>query len=280
MVPPMADDKSKQDEDKVEFDSAGEAVGYISLDQARVLAIEHARDNRNFYGRRYRRRELVWEVISQQESEDYYDIKLAYRPAGRFRGEPGAEQFIIDKTGDIRVRQILEEPSELGQPGRRVPSLPIMAVVGLALIAIAGVGALWAAGRFGGGDPDDPVLTFETVSTSTPASAEVSPSALLLPASNEASATATVQTAPLPTEPTATPTIPTPEGASGAEPTLPPAFVGAWGSRGRADGQFVSPAGLAVDSDGIVHVADVDNNSVQVFEIDGRLRLKWGIEGS
>jgi hypothetical protein len=30
-----------------------------------VLAVEHARDNTGFYGRRYRRRELAWEVAGQ-----------------------------------------------------------------------------------------------------------------------------------------------------------------------------------------------------------------------
>ena len=47
----MSEDDGKQDETKLEFDSAGEAVAYISLDQARVLALQHARDNRDFYGR-------------------------------------------------------------------------------------------------------------------------------------------------------------------------------------------------------------------------------------
>ena len=46
------------------FDSAGESLGYISLDQARVLALRHARDNPDFYGSRYARRELAWEVSS------------------------------------------------------------------------------------------------------------------------------------------------------------------------------------------------------------------------
>ena len=34
----MVDNDGKNDEGKLEFDSAGEAVGYISLDQARLLA--------------------------------------------------------------------------------------------------------------------------------------------------------------------------------------------------------------------------------------------------
>ena len=47
----MADDQDKQDDDKQEFTPEGETLGYISLDQARVLALQHARDNREFYGR-------------------------------------------------------------------------------------------------------------------------------------------------------------------------------------------------------------------------------------
>ena len=41
----MAEEQDKKDDEKVELDSTGQAVAYISLDQARVLAMEHARDN-------------------------------------------------------------------------------------------------------------------------------------------------------------------------------------------------------------------------------------------
>ena len=102
----MAEEPDKKDEEKFELDSAGQALGYISLDQARVLALQYARDNREFYGRRYAQRDLVWEVISADETEDYYQVRLSWRPAGRFSGEPGVEQFTIDKTGPIEFRQI------------------------------------------------------------------------------------------------------------------------------------------------------------------------------
>jgi len=97
-------------EEKLEFTAEGEAFGYISLDQARVRAIEHARDNRDFYGSTYSQGDLVWEVVRQEESEDYYDIRLSYRPASGFVGKPGIEQFTIDKTGPITLRQILSHP--------------------------------------------------------------------------------------------------------------------------------------------------------------------------
>ena len=67
----MVDEEGKKEEQKFDFDSSGEVVGYISLDQARVLAIQHARDNPDFYGPRYSRVSMVSEVISQEETEDY-----------------------------------------------------------------------------------------------------------------------------------------------------------------------------------------------------------------
>ena len=98
-------------------------LGYIGLDQARLLAIEHARDHTDFYGPSYAGVNLAWEVLSAEESEDYYDIRLSFRPAGRYRGEPGAEQIIFDKMGELRVRQMLDEPSELGASDARIKDL-------------------------------------------------------------------------------------------------------------------------------------------------------------
>lgn len=52
-----------RDDNKLQFTPEGDALGYISLEQARVLALQHARDNREIYGRcaecgveRYQRR--------------------------------------------------------------------------------------------------------------------------------------------------------------------------------------------------------------------------------
>ena len=124
-----------EEEEKLEFDSTGQAVAYISLDQARVLAMEHARDNQDFYGRRYASRELVWEVVSQEESEDYYDIRLSYRPTEGFRGEPGHEQFTIDKTGPIRLRQILTQPRRSRQFVVALGLIGVILAAGVATIA-------------------------------------------------------------------------------------------------------------------------------------------------
>lgn len=71
------------------FDSTGEVLAYITLDQARVLAIRHARDNTDFYDPSIRHDSLVWEVEGQQETEDYYEIRLSFRPARGFQRQAG-----------------------------------------------------------------------------------------------------------------------------------------------------------------------------------------------
>ncbi len=102
----MAEEEDKQDE-KFDFSAEGEALSCISLDQARVQAIEHARNNTGFYGGQYTGIGLVWEVYTAHERDDYYDIRLSLRPSRSFRGEPGVEQFVFEKNGDLRMRQIL-----------------------------------------------------------------------------------------------------------------------------------------------------------------------------
>ena len=135
----MTVNEGDKEEEKFEFDSAGEALGYISLDQARVLALRHARDNRDFYGR-YATTDLVWEELNAEESEDYYRVTLSYRPTRGFRGRPGVEQLTIDKAGPIEIRQILREPRPVWPP----PVL--LSVITASMVAAAAIGALFATG--------------------------------------------------------------------------------------------------------------------------------------
>ena len=130
----MAEDKQEE-----EFTAEGEFLGYISLDQARIQAIEHARDNIEFYGGQYIDIGLVWEVCRVQESDDYYEIRLSFRPSGGFRGEPGVEQFVFEKNGDLRMRQILDESSGIESPRRW--SLSLIARL-TAIVVIGGVTAI------------------------------------------------------------------------------------------------------------------------------------------
>jgi len=52
-------------------------------------------------------------------------------------------------------------------------------------------------------------------------------------------------------------------------------FIKAWGKHGKAQGEFDTPHGIALDSAGRVFVADRANNRIQIFDPDGNLLTDW-----
>ncbi|MEN6343127.1 MAG: 6-bladed beta-propeller [Methanospirillum sp.] len=52
------------------------------------------------------------------------------------------------------------------------------------------------------------------------------------------------------------------------------------GTGGSDPGYFNGPRGVVVDGEGLVYVADTDNNRIQVFSPDGRLVRSWGSQGT
>lgn len=53
-------------------------------------------------------------------------------------------------------------------------------------------------------------------------------------------------------------------------------FVKAWGVKGTADGEFTLPHCVQIDAAGFLHVADRENDRVQVFTQDGKFVRKYG----
>ncbi len=99
----MAEEEEKK-EDKFDFDLAGETMGYVSLEQARVLAVRKAREDPGNYGPRFAGVRMVFDVVEQEDGEDYYVVTLSFRPEGDFAGAPGREQFFIEKEGVVAHR--------------------------------------------------------------------------------------------------------------------------------------------------------------------------------
>ncbi|MBD3405311.1 MAG: hypothetical protein GF411_04130 [Candidatus Lokiarchaeota archaeon] len=56
-------------------------------------------------------------------------------------------------------------------------------------------------------------------------------------------------------------------------------FLFSWGNQGAGNGQFEYPAGIAIDSNDSVYIADVDNDRVQKFYEDGTFVITWGSSG-
>jgi len=280
----MTEDPSNRQE-KSEFTLEGEALGYIGLDQARVRAIEEARDNTDFYGPSYAGVRLVWEVLSTEESDDYYDIRLSFRPSGRYRGEPGVELFIYDKTGGLRVRQILDEPTALGETVDSATPGPAVAAA----------------------HPDEP-RSRPTPTTSPMPTPTATPSVKPSPAPELSPPSALEFLLKWGSQGSGDGQFKLPSGIAVDEAgnvyvadrgnhrvqvfdsngRFPRKwgkgsgigrFMHKWGSEGRGDGQFNGPSGISVDGTGNVYVADLANHRVQVFDSGGRFLGKWGSWG-
>ncbi len=181
------------EEDKQEANSGstteGEALGYISLQQARILAMRTASEEPGSYGQGLASAGMVYDVAEQKEAEGYYEITLSFRPEGYFAGTPGREKFSIAKEGGIAQRQILALPIVR----RSFPAVPI-AIALVALVAVAAVVAIGVGLSTGFGRKDSVVANF-SVLTNTPF-----PIATRPPASSTPIPTANLDATPVSTE--------------------------------------------------------------------------------
>ena len=61
-------------QDSFEFDSSGEVISYISLDEASILVMRVARETPGDYGRRFRSGLMAYEIIEARETEYHYIV--------------------------------------------------------------------------------------------------------------------------------------------------------------------------------------------------------------
>ena len=185
----MAEEEDKQEE-KFDFTAEGEALGYITLAQARLLAMQIARETPGNYGSEYDNVSMVFMVTESGQEEDYYTVILSFRPEIGFTGRQGQEQFFITKEGEVVLRQVLGPPRTKG----RRPRLIVIAGVALVIAAVAlGASSIFGSGPFGAspslppttvaGGGRDSVPVAAAAPASTPIPVVVIPTATRLPTS-------------------------------------------------------------------------------------------------
>jgi hypothetical protein len=212
----VADDKGKEEE-QFNFTPEGEELGYISLAQARLVAIQTARA-RPARRRWIRRTRMVFQFLEEQDDEDFFTISLSFRPEGNFVGAPGQEQFIISRIGVIEYRGVLSHP-------KRNINWPVKRIVATMVLMAGGITASFIA--------DDLIDKYSTPSSPPPATKTPPPSATktLAPSATKTLAPSATKTlAPSATKtlaPSATKT-PTPSATTMAE-IMGVSFLGASG---------------------------------------------------
>ncbi|MBQ11025.1 MAG: hypothetical protein CMJ45_05690 [Planctomyces sp.] len=162
----MAEDEGKKDE--FDFDPSGEALGYISLEQARVVAMRTAREAPGEYGQALSGTRMAYQLVEQENGDDYYIVTLSFRPEGDFAGTEGHEQFFIEKEGTVAYRQVLSLPRRVG--ASRFPVVPV--AIGLLVVIVAIASMVFAAGFFSGGE-ENPAATRILTTPSQPSSPDI-----------------------------------------------------------------------------------------------------------
>ena len=117
----MAEDDVNK-EDKFEFTSDGEALGYIGLDQAVLLARQSSRQLDDEIRQRLNWATVVWETSYSDQREDSYQIVLRFRPPVRRLEEEqtGEVEFLFSLVGELIDQQVIAWPEGTQE---RVPSV-------------------------------------------------------------------------------------------------------------------------------------------------------------
>lgn len=142
----LVSENEASQEGKSDFYGEGGARQYLSLEQAKLLAMETARDAPANYGQSFTALQMVFQTIEQEERDDYYIVTLSFRPEGDFFGTPGRERFYIAKEGTVTDRRVIAFPYDGGKRSFLWRPLTIGATM---MVIVAVSWGAWATGICG-----------------------------------------------------------------------------------------------------------------------------------
>ena len=116
-------------------------------------AISYARDNREAYPKRWRKKDIQYTVVNAETQTDgNMLVTMTYRPSGTFKGRPGEETLLMSASGGLVERVQIGSPQEAYPwvlTGITVVSVISAFVLGYLIITDEGrnINPLYVAGR-------------------------------------------------------------------------------------------------------------------------------------
>ena len=93
-------------------DDANAAHG-PALTPTEQVAVNHASEHREVYGRGWRKRDLTYTVLNSETTDDGNTrVTVTYRPRGGFHGRLGEEEIVVSPEGEVVGRTQVHSPQD------------------------------------------------------------------------------------------------------------------------------------------------------------------------
>ena len=106
----------------------------ISQERAEDLAIWYADNHQESDDPAPRKRKMKWTVHRTEDTGDCFKVYLAYRPSRMFFSTPGAEMFVVSKSGQVHGRELIRPYNST-----LLSTSAVLLAASVAILAVAGI---------------------------------------------------------------------------------------------------------------------------------------------
>ena len=106
----------------------------ISQERAEDLATWYADNHQESDDRAPRKRKMKWTVHRTEDTGDCFKVYLAYRPSRMFFSTPGAEMFVVSKSGQVNGRELIRPYNST-----LLSTSAVLFAASAAILAVAGI---------------------------------------------------------------------------------------------------------------------------------------------
>ena len=111
-----------------------QVVHFTSAFYTEDLAIWYADNHQESDDRAPRKRKMKWTVYRTEDTGDCFKVYLAYRPSRMFFSTPGAEMFVVSKSGQVNGRELIRPYNST-----LLSTSAVLLAGSVAILAVAGI---------------------------------------------------------------------------------------------------------------------------------------------